>query len=184
MWLPISLYATEYCRGFQCLKVRRTRRVETRQCFFMQACDQQLVQDWYCWLSTTQESTQYLPNPCLMRGWGLDMRLRTSWLCMVAKLQTTVLQGSTVYSVREGNVQLQPDPRASFRLLPISTVHTLLLFLVLVVNSTQFQILHGYTLLFYPSVLMCSSEPLHLKLHMHSIMKSKYKQLLYIVPDI
>ena len=26
---------------------------------------------------------------CLMRGWSLDMRLRTSWLCVVAKLQTT-----------------------------------------------------------------------------------------------
>ena len=25
---------------------------------------------------------------CLMRGWSLDMRLRTSWLCVVAKLQT------------------------------------------------------------------------------------------------
>ena len=80
----------------------------------MQACDQHLVQDWYCWLSTTEESTQCIPNPCLMRGCGLDMRLRSSWLCMVAKLQTTVLQGSTVYSAREGNVQLWPDPRTSF----------------------------------------------------------------------
>ena len=45
---------------------------------------------------------------CLMRGWGLDMRLRTSWLCMVAKFQTTrqhqfILPGK--------DMQLQPDPR-------------------------------------------------------------------------
>ena len=40
-----------------------------------------------------------------------------------------------------------------------------LLFLVLVVDSAQFQILHSYTLLFYLPILMCFSEPMHLQLH-------------------